>query len=145
MKLKITDISQIKFAQRLRFNGVWVHDVWVDGQYFQIEIGDDSFKGRREFFSGMSDVEFERDVVGRLNTVTMMDRSAPPEPLVTAFNQWRKEVHAERVERLRSQPERYGTISEGDPCMQPYPDVVAARYELGQGWVKTILVVQSAA
>lgn len=145
MKLKITDISQIKFAQRLRFNGVWVHDVWVDGQYFQIEIGDDSFKGRRVFFSGMSDVEFERDVVGRTNTMTMMDRSAPPESLVTAFNQWRKEVHAERVERLRSQPERYGAIREDDPCIQPYPDVVATRYEPGQGWVKPSVVARSAA
>ncbi len=145
MKLKITDSSHIKFAQRLRFNGVWVHDVWVDGQYFQIEIGDDSFKGRRELFSGMSDEEFERDVVGRTNTMAMMDRTAPPEALVTAFNQWRKELHAERVNRLRSQPERYGTISDDDPFIQPYPDVVAAHYELGQGWVKTTVVALSAA
>jgi len=145
MKLKITNNSQIKFAQRLRFNGVWVHDVWVDGQYFQIEVGDDSYKGRREFFSGMSDVEFERDIVGRTNTVTMMDRTAPPEALVASFNQWRTEFYAERVNRLRSQPERYGDIADDDPLIQPYPDVVAARYELGHGWVKTTVVAQCAA
>ncbi|WP_095158165.1 hypothetical protein [Pseudomonas sp. Irchel 3E13] len=136
MKTKITSSTQIKFAQRLRYNGVWVHDVWVDGEYFQIEVGDDSYSGKRDLFSGLSDEEYERDVVGRTNTVTLMDRTAPHEVLVAAFNQWRSKLHAERVQRLRSQPERFGVISEDDPSIQPYPEIVPVRYEQGQGWVR---------
>ena len=127
----------IRFRQGLRYHGTWEHDCWIDGKQHKLVVGDNSYDGRREYFSGLSDEEFVRDVVGRRDTICFTDNNVVPDELVVAFNEWRRVVHVERVLRLTSQPERYGVIHPNDPSLLPFPTVVPVVYRQGAGWIRT--------
>lgn len=45
----------IRFRQGLRYHGAWEHDCWIDGKQHKLVVGDNSYDGRREYFSGLSD------------------------------------------------------------------------------------------
>ena len=126
----------IRFRQGLRYHGTWEHDCWIDGKQRKLVVGDNSYDGRREYFSGLSDEEFVRDVVGRRDTICFTDNNVVPDELVVAFNEWRHVVHVERVLSLTSQPERYGVIHPNDPSLLPFPTVVPVVYRQSAGWIR---------
>nr|WP_314561300.1 hypothetical protein [uncultured Pseudomonas sp.] len=130
-------VSAFRFKQRVRFAGQWEHDVWENGRHYRVIVGDSSHRHLRDWMSGLTDEEYLRDVVGRENLISCLNQSAPSAALVDAFNAWRQELHTEHLNRLCSQPERYGVIEQDDPVREPYPIVHAARYEPGAGWVRT--------
>lgn len=130
-------VPAFRFRQRLRFAGQWEHDVWENGRHYRVIVGDSSHRHLRDWMSGLTDEEYLRDVVGRENLISCVNQSAPSAALVDAFNAWRQELYTERLNRLCSQPERYGVIKQDDPVREPYPVVHAARYEPGVGWVRT--------
>lgn len=126
--------NRFKFSERLRYNGVWTHDCWADHAYFQVEVGDSCYESLRPYYNG-TPAEFERDYVGRLDTITTIHHTVPSRELVVAFNRWRQEKHQERVERILSQPDRYGVMDRNDPFLAAPAVVVPAHYEVGTGWV----------
>jgi hypothetical protein len=126
--------NRFRFAERLRYNGVWIHDCWADHNYFQVEVGESNFENLRPLYNG-TPVEFERDIVGRLNTITTDSMGAPSRELVVAFNRWRQDKHSERVARILNTPELYGVIDRNDPFLAPPAVVVPAHYEQGKGWI----------
>ncbi|RJX72648.1 hypothetical protein [Pseudomonas sp. LS-2] len=128
--------KEYRFQARLKFNGCWEHHVWVNGSIQVAIVGDDSYLGKRFMFSGLNDVEFARDIIGRVGTITLESNAVPSDEMVAAFNEWRMTCHAERVNRLKSQPDRYGVIEDDDPTIAPFPVVVPAVYEAGEGWVR---------
>jgi len=130
-------VPAFRFKQRLSFAGQWEHDVWENGRHYRVIVGDSSHRHLRDLMSGLTDEEYLRDVVGRENLIGCLNQCAPSAALVEAFNAWRQELYTERLNRLCSQPERYGVIEQDDPVRKPYPVVHAARYEPGVGWVRT--------
>lgn len=136
--------ARFRFAERCNFWGVWTHDCWADHAYFQVTVGDASYEGLRASFNG-TPAEFERDYVGRLNTITMVNMGAPSRELVVAFNRWRQEKHQERVDRILSQPERYGVIEKNDPFLATPSIVVPAHYEQGVGWIRHLSIEEARA
>jgi len=139
----INQNPNIRFRQGLRYHGTWEHDCWIDGKQLKLVVGDNSYEGRREYFSGLNDEEFVRDVIGRRDTICFMDNTVVPDELVLAFNEWRHLAHVERVQRLTTQPERYGVIPPSDPILLPFPTVMPVVYQQGAGWVRTSSKVAS--
>ncbi|MGF7243832.1 hypothetical protein ABIC11_004288 [Pseudomonas oryzihabitans] len=130
-------VPAFRFKQRARFAGRWEHEVWENGRHYQVIVGDNSHRHLRDWMSGLTDEQYLRDVVGRENLISCLNQSAPSAALVYAFNAWRQELYTERLNRLCSQPERYGVFEQDDAVREPYPIVHAARYEPGIGWVRT--------
>lgn len=129
--------ERFRFAERLRYQGVWVHDCWADHEYFQLELGDISLETIRSTYNGTPQ-QFERDVAGRLNTLSYerCHAGAPPRSLVAAFNIWRFEKHEERVQRILGQPNRYGVMDRDDPFLARPSVAVPGHYEHGVGWIR---------
>lgn len=82
-------------------------------------------------------------MIGRRDTISFTDNTVVPDELVLAFNEWRHLAHVERVQRLTTQPERYGVIPPNDPILLPFPTVVPVVYLQGAGWVRTSSKVDS--
>ncbi len=127
--------TKYKFAERLRYGGVWEHDCWHNGRFFKVYLGDESFESLRPYYNG-TPLEFESDVASRLNLLSLSNQEAASKELVDAFNIWRAEKHAERVNRILSQPDRYGVIEPSDPFLKAPPVVYPGYYKQGVGWVK---------
>lgn len=123
--------------RHLRFGNALWFDVWENGLHYQVTVGDTSHRHSEDWMSGLTDEQYRRDVVGRENLISLFNTSAPSKELVDAFNAWREKLHAELLDRVCSQPDRYGVIAQDDPIRKPYPVVHAASYEIGVGWVRT--------
>jgi hypothetical protein len=107
---------------------------WFNNRIHQLLVGTENCEKLRETYNGTRE-DFERDCGSRIGTVSYEDQSAPSEDVVAFLNQWRQADYRDRVERITSQPERYGLLTEAE--LGPEPVVlVPAFYVQGKGWEK---------
>lgn len=117
------------------YHGLQMVKFWFNNRLHEVLVGSAKCESLRETYNG-STQDFERDCVTRVGTASYENQKAPSEEVVAYLNQWRQASHRDRVLRLKSQPERYGFLTEAD--IEPAPPVlVPAYYEQGVGWVKT--------
>jgi hypothetical protein len=131
--------GRFRFSARLNYSCIWEHDCWDNapgGGYFKLFVGSNAgLEHLRETYNG-TPAQFQRDVVQRLDTIVADHNMPVSRELLAGFNRWRFQVHEERVERILSQPDRYGITDRNDPFLRGPSIVVPAVYQLGVGWVR---------
>jgi hypothetical protein len=108
--------TSIRFAYGLDCHGIWTIDCYLDGQLIELLVGSNTCEHIRNSHSLTPEL-FERDVVGRLGTVSFHNGNAPSTGLVAELNRWRRLTSPEGAELP--------------------PIVVPAFYVEDIGWVKT--------
>lgn len=140
--------ERYRFAERLNYAGTWEHDCWSlspdTPTYFKLFVGSDTYRNLVGRYNGTPE-EFQRDVVGRLDTIVADNNQPVSRELVASFNRWRRDAFEARVERILSQPERYGITDRNDPWFVEPSIVVPAIYVPGEGWVRDGDVAQAKA
>lgn len=140
--------DRYRFSERLNYSGIWEHDCWSQAPdtptFFKLLVGSNSYQHLAETYNGTR-AEFERDVVARLDTIVGEHNQPVSRELCALFNRWRRESFEARVERILSQPDRYGITSRNDPWFVEPAIVVPAVYVPGEGWVRDGDVAQAKA
>ena len=117
------------------YHGLQMVKFWFNDRRYEVLVGSARCEKLRETYNG-SAADYHRDCVTRIGTASFENQQAPTAEVVAFLNQWRQANHKARVERMTSQPERYGIVTEEE--LGPSPDIlVPAHYVQGEGWVKT--------
>ena len=115
-----------------------------NNRHHEVVIGTASCDKLKGTYNGTQE-DFERDCGSRVGTASYADQTAPEPEVVAYLNKYLQHSHAERVERLRSNPDRFGVIENDDPVLVAPPILTPAYYQQGVGWVKTMTVDQAKA
>lgn len=131
-----TDIY--RFSRIGSYLGCIEFEVWGDESPYRITVRQSAGDYERSIFNG-DEQEWRRDV---LDAVGLAYRAGDPEAhiapeVIAAFNTWRAREHAGFIQQLRSAPERYGLIEDGDPILAVPPTIKGAYYVVNTGWVRT--------
>lgn len=117
---------------------------WYGNRRHEIVIGTASCEKLKGVYNGSLD-DFQRDCVTRIGTASYENQTAPEPEVVAYLNQFLQKSHADRIEHLRSNPERYGVIENDDPVLIAPAILAPAYYQQGVGWVKTMTVEEAKA